>query len=432
MNCTVHKPEKTSTKGISLFLFSWFICLLFLSSPGFGATTRICDQPAGARTRLIQSFGHRSTTLAGPVASKDAFVALFSQDRFLRDFRDILKQACLENYESEILNAIRTGEVTETTITAGTEMKWMSGRRSGRAKISGPSRYIGTRPAEAFQFEVKLGDSVYTFVTPKACGNVALLGVAMAPPPPPPPPPHLDETPPPPPPAPAPACVLTITSTETGKCSTVEIRSDVAGTLELQVDGAAVTGVEVPPRLNANEAATLRLCGAGHYTARLTAENGAVCDAATDIIKIAPMGGPFVSGFFGKERRIREDFLNGRCASLVGLEGGYGFFVNDNVEVAPVFGVAINTRDSDNTSLFAELELNVHFGKGFVGTGLGVWDFTHSNTRDGSILGQFGIHLAEKDNATISWVNQGRLFFDNLDDIQNNYMFWTGLRFQFH
>src|SRR4030095_5368849 len=88
MNFTVQRKEKTSLKFLSLFLFSWFVCLLFLSSPGFGATTttRICDQPPGARTRLIQSFGHRSTTLVGPLASKEAFVALFSQDKFLKAF----------------------------------------------------------------------------------------------------------------------------------------------------------------------------------------------------------------------------------------------------------------------------------------------------------------------------------------------------------
>jgi len=431
MNSTVLKREK---KFIGLFLFSLFVSLLFLSTPGFSATTRMCDQPPGARTRLIQSFGQRSTTLVGPVNSREAFVALFSQEKFLRDFHEVLVQACLENYESEILNAVRTGEITETTITTGTEMKWAAGRRSGRVKVSGPSRYIGTRPVEAYQFSVKLGDNNYTFAVPKVCGNVLLLDVAAAPPPPPAPPP---EAPAPPPPAPAPACVLTINTVETGRCTTVEIRSDVAGTLEVQMDGAAVSGVEVPPRLNANEPVTLRFCDAGHYTARLTAENGAVCDAATDIVKIAPMGGPFLSGFVGKQRRVLVDedtglSLGARCDALVGVQGGYGFYVSDNVEIAPVFGVAINLEETEDTSLFAEVELNAHFGRGFVGTGLGWWDFTHSDNDDISLLAQFGIDLADTDSGRISWVNQGRLFFDEFDDIENNYMIWTGLRFQFH
>jgi hypothetical protein len=432
MNFTVRRKEK---KFLSLFLFSLFVVLTFLSTPGFSATPRsaaaprICDQPPGARTRLIQSFGQRSTTLVGPVQTKEAFVALFSQDKFLQNFHEVLVQACLDQYESDILNAVKTGEITETTITSGTEMKWAAGRRSGRVKVSGPSRYIGTRPVPSFQFVVKLGDNVYTFAVPKVCGNLLLLDVAAAPTPPPPPPPSA---PAPPPPAPAPSCVLTINTVETGRCTTVEVRSDVAGTLEVQMDGGPLAGVDVPSKLNANEAATLKLCKPGHYTARLTAENGAVCDAATDIVRTAPMSGPFLSGYFGKERRVRPEFLNGRCAPLIGIDGGYGFYVNDNVEIAPKFGVAINTRDTSNTSLFAEVELNAHFGRGFVGTGIGWWDFNHGDTDRADLLGTFGIDLAQTSHGNVSWVNQGRLFFSDFDDIENNYVIWTGLRFQFH
>jgi hypothetical protein len=212
----------------------------------------------------------------------------------------------------------------------------------------------------------------------------------------------------------------------------VEIRSDVAGTLEMQMDSAAITGMEIPPKLNANEAATLKLCKPGHYTARLTAENGAVCDAATDIVKAAPMNGPFLSGYFGKERRVRADFPAGRCSPMIGIDGGYAFYVNDSFEVAPTFGVGINTRDTSNTSLYVELELNAHFGRGFVGTGIGWWDFNHGDTDRGSLLGQFGVDLAQTDHGNISWINQGRLFFTDFDDVKNNYMIWTGLRFQFH
>jgi hypothetical protein len=225
---------------------------------------------------------------------------------------------------------------------------------------------------------------------------------------------------------------LTINTVETGRCTTVEVRSDVAGTLEVQMDAGPLAGVTVPPKLNANEATTLKLCKPGHYTARLTAENGAVCDAATDIVKAAAMGGPFLSGYFGKERRIRPEFLGGRCAPLIGIDGGYGFYVSPSVEIAPKFGVAINTRDTDNTSLFAEVEINAHFGRGFVGTGIGWWDFTHGDTDRGDLLGTFGVDLAQSDHGTVSWVNQGRLFFSDFDDIENNYMLWTGLRFQFH
>jgi hypothetical protein len=254
MNFTVQNKEKISKRFATLLFFSWFVCLLLLSSPGFAQTTRICDQPPGQRVRLIQSFGHRSTSLVGPIQTEEAFVALFSQDKFMNDFREVLRQACLENYESDIVSAIRGG-VDETTITAGTDIRWVAGRRGGRVKVVGPARYVGTRPAEAYRWEAKLGDNIYTFAAPKVCGNILLLDVRPAPveaPPPAPP-----QEPAPPPPAPAPACVLTMTTVETGRCTTVELRSDVAGTLEIQRDGAPVTGVDIPARLNANEAVTL-------------------------------------------------------------------------------------------------------------------------------------------------------------------------------
>jgi hypothetical protein len=432
MNFTVQNKEKFSRKFGLLFFFSWFVCMLFLSSSGFGQTTRICDQPPGQRTRLIQSFGHRSTSLVGPIANEEAFVALFSQDRFLADFREVLRQACLEQYESDLLSAIRGGEVSETTITSGTEIRWVAGRRGGRVKVVGPARYVGTRPAEAFQFEAKLGDNIYTFAAPKVCGNILLLDVRPAPveaPPPAPPPPA-----PPPAPAPAPACVLTMTTVEAGRCTTVELRSDVAGTLEVQRDGAPLSGVDVPARLNANEAITLELCEEGHYTARLTADNGAVCDAATDIIREAAQWGPFVSGFFGKERRVNEDLVlvdSDGCDPIIGLQGGVGFFVSDRFEIAPAVGVKINTDDTDRTSIFADLEFNYHWDRAMIGAGIGVWDITEDETRDGSILGQFGVHLNEGDSVRATWLNQGRIFFGDIDDVSNNYMIWTGLRFQF-
>ena len=49
--------------------------------------------------------------------------------------------------------------------------------------------------------------------------------------------------------------------------------------------------------------------------------------------------------------------------------------------MAPGVGVAFNTKKASNTSLFAEVEFNKWFGrKGFIGTGVGVWDFTDGDT----------------------------------------------------
>ena len=90
---------------------------------------------------------------------------------------------------------------------------------------------------------------------------------------------------------------------------------------------------------------------------------------------------PFVAGYFGKERRVRDEFLGGRCAPLFGVKGGVLWDVGENWVIGPAIGVAINTRDGDNTSLFAEVEANyLTTNEAYIGTGIGVWDITHSDT----------------------------------------------------
>ena len=59
---------------------------------------------------------------------------------------------------------------------------------------------------------------------------------------------------------------------------------------------------------------------------------------------------PFIGAYFGKERRQREEFLGGRCAPLFGVKGGVLWDVGEHWAVGPAVGVAINTRDSDNSS----------------------------------------------------------------------------------
>ena len=143
---------------------------------------------------------------------------------------------------------------------------------------------------------------------------------------------------------------------------------------------------------------------------------------------------PFVAGYFGKERRVREEFLGGRCAPLFGVKGGVLWELGDarRWAVGPAIGVAINLRDGDNTSLFAELEANyLTENKGYIGTGLGIWDFTDGDTVAPSWLVHFGVPIWQAaDEGRLLLTGEGRLFLDELDEIDNNYMFWGGLRYQ--
>jgi hypothetical protein len=95
--------------------------------------------------------------------------------------------------------------------------------------------------------------------------------------------------------------------------------------------------------------------------------------------------------------------------------------------------VAGNTRDAGDSSLFGDLELNYWLGdKGFLGTGLSAWDVTHSDTVTGAWLVHAGRELVRSGNDTrLLIVGEGRLFFDEADDVANNYVVWAGLRVVF-
>ncbi|HEX7486655.1 MAG TPA: hypothetical protein VF332_10915, partial [Vicinamibacterales bacterium] len=150
----------------------------------------------------------------------------------------------------------------------------------------------------------------------------------------------------------------------------------------------------------------------------------------------------FIEGDFGKERRVRDvvtattpplTFGYGFCAPLFGAKAGVDLRLAPGWRLAPAIGVALNTRDSGQSSLFAEAELNRWFGrKGFIGTGIGVWDFTHGDTVAPVWLLQGGrqIWRASGPKANeLHFVVTGRMFLNKMDDIANNYQFWAGLRY---
>ena len=71
----------------------------------------------------------------------------------------------------------------------------------------------------------------------------------------------------------------------------------------------------------------------------------------------------------------------------------------------------------------------VCFGRAFVGGGVSAWDLTRGNgSRAIALLLQTGVDLTS--NGKFQLVAQGRAPFNKMDDIDNNYMFWGGLRFR--
>ena len=152
---------------------------------------------------------------------------------------------------------------------------------------------------------------------------------------------------------------------------------------------------------------------------------------------------PFIGGYFGKERRqfdveqvvggVTTAAVIGRCAPLFGIKGGVLWDVGSNWAVGPAAGVAINLRDGENTAVFAELEANYFTAnKAYIGTGVGVYDLFDGDDIAPTALLNFGIPIAKgKTSGQLYLSGEGRLFLNELDEIDNNYQVWGGLRYHF-
>jgi hypothetical protein len=184
--------------------------------------------------------------------------------------------------------------------------------------------------------------------------------------------------------------------------------------------------------------------GTYRFEGTVTDDRGMTASCQSDYTLMKPESelAPFFTLFGGKERRVRdhdvatgeladdgsiETFLSGRCAPLVGGTLGLAYPIADGgAQVFGQGGVAINTRDSENTSVFADVGIDKLFENGgFFGGGVGVWDFTHGDTIDGSVFLHGGTNITDK----LQWKLEGRLFMSEFDDISNNYAFFAGIRY---
>jgi hypothetical protein len=61
-------------------------------------------------------------------------------------------------------------------------------------------------------------------------------------------------------------------------------------------------------------------------------------------------------------------------------------------------------------------------------TGLSLWDISRRDTFTPAWMLHFGIPLGTHPAHPVYFLGEGRLFFDHIDDVSNNYQFWGGIR----
>jgi hypothetical protein len=108
--------------------------------------------------------------------------------------------------------------------------------------------------------------------------------------------------------------------------------------------------------------------------------------------------------------------------------------VSPRFMIAPSVGLALNFDEGSRTAMFGEVEFNRVFDNGgYLGTGIGLWDlFDGDNITLSWLLGG-GVPIAKYSDgkARALFVVEGRLFFDELDNMDDNYQFWAGVRYLF-
>ena len=186
----------------------------------------------------------------------------------------------------------------------------------------------------------------------------------------------------------------------------------------------------------------LRVCVAAHLEEARQAEEARKAEEARLAEERELSIRPFVAAFGGKQRRQYDEndpaglgtaFLPGFCDPLFGGKVGIEKSLRNNWVFAPAVGYAFNTDESDRSSLFVDAEINKRFGnRAYVGTGLGLWDITHSDFITPTALLHFGLPLWKgADQRTLFFVTEGRVLLRKASDIDSNYQFWGGLRYLF-
>ncbi len=242
-----------------------------------------------------------------------------------------------------------------------------------------------------------------------------------------------------------PACMITVAPdpATAGKPVSVDVTGSrvaagVAGGIksahvEVLRKGEVVDSFDLSAPTLARNDVVIKKGGAHTLRATVTDEAGQVssnaCQVSFDVKNPFPL---FAGVYAGKERLVHDSgpgAPGGRCAALVGAEVGIQPKIGDKAEFEASFGVKVNVRDTENTSIFADAAVNGLLGRAFVGGGVSAWDLTRSNgSRALALLLQTGVDLTSDGKWQL--VAQGRAPFTKMDDIDNNYQFWGGVRFR--
>ena len=125
--------------------------------------------------KQMTKLGNPATRVTAPIKDAAALQKAFANKRTQALIQTVMDKAGLAALTPKVIEALTEGKFTTTTVAPGTTIRWMALRRGGKADIILDAVWAGKTGFDGFAFTIEDGVNIYSFVVPKACGNLALL-----------------------------------------------------------------------------------------------------------------------------------------------------------------------------------------------------------------------------------------------------------------
>src|SRR5262249_24478053 len=149
---------RVSTRGVVRVGILVTTVLAMLSAPARAQSTN------GGREIRVSVLG-TSNRFRQPMRTVADLRAMANTNR--NQIEHVLTMAGLTNISTQVIDTLTAGNVTDTMVTPGSQIKWMAIKRAGRPAVLQNVRWTGRQSFEAWQFTVTASGMNYTFVVPK-------------------------------------------------------------------------------------------------------------------------------------------------------------------------------------------------------------------------------------------------------------------------
>ena len=340
---------------------------------------------------------------------------------------EILTSADWSGDSASIFEAIKSGDFTEKNYQPGNKFEWTSSKKKGVGTALAHRVWQGDYAFEGFELNIESNCKVHKLVIPKACCNLSLAT-------------SVDVN------------VIEPNIKITSEYEQVTICSDVGNVVNVSKSD----GTNERFSLDTNgcwtgvlQAGTIFASVENQHQCGLAESSVTHNVIATPVVKEAIVEKvaepafdkgflPFVGIFAGSETRMRlepawqKDYQDE--VGVVGVKVGVIKPINPSLSFFTQLGFLdrgeINNRlaDADDT-IFIDVGMDKNLGAtGFIGGGVGLWNIGDDEFDDVSAFVHGGSSFGA---SNAQWYIEGRVFADDIDDIEDNNLISGGIRYLF-